>query len=48
MCVGVEKDTIVTLDDERSVDSLQVCRGCDLGLCRGRVCRYVCKGWICS
>ena len=31
---------IVTLDDERSVDSLQVCRWCELGVCRGGV-----EGW---
>ena len=31
MYVGVERGAIVTLDNERSVDSLQVCRGVCVG-----------------
>ena len=44
---GVYRDAIVTLDDEGSVDSLQVCRHVCRAVfvewvgveCRGRVCR---------
>ena len=49
MFVGVNRDAIITLDDEGSVDSLQVCRHVCRAVfveCRGRVCRYVCRGTI--